>query len=113
MIRGPLFLVCALALCLITTSALRADESEKADIQIDARGPVHEAYAQPHQAVAGPNEPVQNKPPEPIPEEPAAEKPQGKNVRWIPGYWQWDPDRKDFIWTSGFWRDVPQGRRWI
>src|SRR5262249_55396444 len=118
MTRWSLFLVCALApfASLLMAPTLRADEPAKAadpDIQIDARGPIHEAYAQPHQAVAGPNEPAPKKPPEPIPEEPANEKPTGKNVKWIPGYWQWDNDRKDFIWVSGFWRDVPEGRRWI
>jgi hypothetical protein len=115
MLRWHLFLVCALGPCLLVP-VLRADEPARLadpDIQIDARGPVHEAYAQPHQANPGPNAAVDKKPPEPIPEEPAAEKPAGQNVRWMPGYWQWDVDRKDFIWASGFWRDVPQGRRWV
>ncbi len=56
---------------------------------------------------------MDKKPPDPIPEEPAAEKPEGKNVQWIPGYWQWDTDKKDFIWISGMWRDIPAGRRWV
>ena len=56
---------------------------------------------------------LDKKPPDPIPEEPAAEKPEGKNVQWIPGYWQWDTDKKDFIWISGMWRDIPAGRRWV
>src|SRR5229473_3086346 len=92
---------------------LSADEPPQKGIEIDARGPIHEAYAQPWQTNPGPNEPVPKKPPAPIPEEPAAERPAGKNVQWIPGYWQWDGDRKDFIWVSGFWRDVPAHRRWI
>jgi hypothetical protein len=74
---------------------------------------VHEAFAQPWQANAGPNNPVPQKPPEPIPEEPAAEKPAGENVQWIPGYWQWDPDRNDFVWASGTWRKAPEGRHWV
>jgi WXXGXW repeat (2 copies) len=78
-----------------------------------ARGPVHEAYAQPWQANPGPNTLIDKKPPEPIPEEPAAEKPAGKNMQWIPGYWQWDQERKDFVWVSGLWRQVPDGRHWV
>src|SRR5262249_43813115 len=39
--------------------------------------------------------------------------PEGDNVEWIPGYWSWDADRKDYIWVSGTWRDAPQGRKWV
>jgi hypothetical protein len=110
-----LFLICSATLfssCLLAPIS-RADEPDKKGIEVDARGPVHEAYAQPWQANPKPNEAVAKKPPDPIPEEPAAEKPAGKNVQWIPGYWQWDLDRKDFIWVSGLWRDMPEGRRWV
>ena len=93
--------------------AAHAGEGDDKDIQVDARGPVHEGYAQPWQANPAPNKAVDKKPPEPIPEEPAAEKPAGKNVQWLPGYWQWDNDRSDFIWVSGFWRNIPEGRRWV
>jgi len=34
-------------------------------------------------------------------------------VDWIPGYWHFDTERKDFIWVSGFWRRVPPGRTWV
>src|SRR5207237_813342 len=44
---------------------------------------------------------------------PPDEKPAGDNVQWIPGYWQLDEDRGDFVWVSGFWRDVPPDRRWV
>src|SRR5262245_51596254 len=67
----------------IVASAGRAQEPKPPNpsdkIQIDARGPIHEAFAKPYHAGAAPNEPVEKKPPDPIPEEPAAEKPQGKN----------------------------------
>ena len=105
-------LLVPLAAMIFGASASGGDGDDK-DMQVDARGPLHEGYAQPWQANSTPNQSVDKKPPEPIPEEPAAEKPAGKNVQWIPGYWQWDVDRKDFIWVSGFWRDVPEGRRWI
>jgi hypothetical protein len=77
------------------------------------RGPVHEAYAQPNQANPQPAPAVPRQPPESIPEQPPDQKPQGENVQWIPGYWSWDADRKDFIWVSGFWRIPPPDRKWV
>jgi hypothetical protein len=90
---------------------VRADTEPK--VEVEARGPLHEAFAQPWQKDAAANQPIDQKPPDPIAEEPPDEKPAGENVQWIPGYWQWDDDRRDFIWISGFWRDIPSGRRWI
>src|SRR5262245_5081711 len=111
-LRSLAYILAPFVICLLNP-AVRADGPDQPGIEVDARGPIHEAFAQPWQANPVPNEPVEKKPPEPIPEEPPAEKPQGKNVQWMPGYWQWDTDRKDFVWVSGFWRDAPQGRRWI
>lgn len=91
--------------------AARADDKPAPEVL--GRGPVHEAYAQPFEQNPAPNQAVDQKPPDPVPEEPPAEKPAGKNVQFIPGYWQWDGDKKDYIWVSGFWRDVPSGRRWV
>ena len=93
--------------------AVAARAEDKPSPEVLARGPVHEAYAQPFEQNPAPNQPVNQKPPEPVPEEPPAQKPAGKNVQFIPGYWQWDTDKNDFIWISGFWRDVPAGRRWV
>jgi hypothetical protein len=44
---------------------------------------------------------------------PPDQKPEGDNIAWIPGYWQWDDEAKNFIWVSGFWRAVPAGRTWV
>lgn len=106
----------ALLLGGLTAGAARAgEEPPLADPkpQVEARGPVHEAYAQPHAKDPAPNEPIKQKPPEPVPEEPPEEKPVGENVQWMPGYWHFDDERKDFIWISGFWRNMPKGRRWV
>ena len=35
-------------------------------------------------------------------------KPEGENSVWIPGYWSWDDDRRDFLWVSGVWRVPPR-----
>lgn len=82
--------------------------------EILAQGPIHEAFAQP--AEGGNPQPgpvVVKQPPAPIEELPPDQKPQGRDVRWIPGYWQWDDDRSDFIWVSGVWRDLPPGEQWL
>ena len=78
---------------------------------MQARGPVHEAFAAP-EAQPEPSILVPRKPPEPINEMPPDAKPDG-NMVWIGGYWAWDDDRKDFLWVSGIWRSVPPGKTWV
>jgi hypothetical protein len=78
-----------------------------------ARGPVHEAYAEPVSYRPDPGPVVTKKPPDPVEEMPPDQKPDGNDVRWIPGYWAWDQDSKDYLWVSGFWRDMPPGQRWV
>jgi WXXGXW repeat (2 copies) len=87
--------------------------SQQDGAEVLARGPVHEAFAQPMntQPEAGPVAP--KPPPEPVDEVPPDQKPEGDNVQWIPGYWSWDEDRSDYLWVSGFWRSPPPGRRWL
>jgi len=81
-------------------------------IEVLARGPIHEAFAQPYAAEPAPGGLVPKAPPAPIAELPPNNKPDGANVQWIPGYWSWDDERQDFIWVSGLWRAVPPGREW-
>ena len=87
-----------------------ADPNAGMDVQ--ARGPVHEAYAD-TSAASTETPAVDKMPPDGIDELPPDHKPDGTNVQWIPGYWHWDEDRKDFTWISGFWRSVPPGRVWV
>src|SRR5438270_31607 len=82
-----------------------------ADIEIQTRGPVHEAFAQPFDLKPEPGPAVPKEPPAPIPEVPPEERPQGDNVQWIGGYWAWDADRGDFMWVSGTFRNPPAGRQ--
>jgi len=110
--RIPVTYLCLSLLGLALAACELRAESER-EIQVEARGPLHEAFAQPWEKNPAANEPIAKQPPDPIPEEPPDEKPAGANVQWIPGYWQWDEEKKDFIWISGFWRDIPSGRRWI
>src|SRR5262245_42697569 len=89
------------------------DEQEKG-VEPQTRGPVHEAFAQPpNDGRPKPGPVVPKKPPEAIDELPPEQKPEGDNVQWIPGYWAWDEERKDFLWVSGFWRNAPPEREWV
>lgn len=92
----------------MTAPAAPADD----DISVEARGPVHEAFARPTDMAPGPGPVVPKKPPGPIAELPPDQKPEG-DVIWIRGYWAWDLDRKDFLWVSGVWRLPPPGRKWV
>lgn len=76
------------------------------------RGPVHEGFAQPFDLQPVPAPVAPREAPAPLAEAPPAERPAGADVQWIPGYWQWDDERKTFIWISGVWRKPPPGRRW-
>ena len=77
------------------------------------RGPIHEAFGQP--TVFNPQAGLiaPKAPPELIEEVPPDQKPEGDHVTWIPGYWHWDDEGKNFIWVSGFWRSVPPDRTWV
>ena len=86
-----------------------ADDDEP---DVLARGPVHEAYASTVEMPKA-GEVAPKAPPEPIEELPPDQKPEGDNVQWIPGYWDWDDERTDFIWISGFWRVPPPNHVWV
>jgi hypothetical protein len=81
-------------------------------VEVLARGPIHEAYAEPVDYHPQPSKIVPKRPPDPIEELPPDQKPAGDNVQWFPGYWAWDDDRSDFIWVSGIWRIAPPDRQW-
>jgi hypothetical protein len=95
--------------------AVAADEAPAPPegVEVQARGQVHEAFAQATAAVATPGVTVSKQPPQAIEESPPEQKPEGSHVVWIPGYWSYDEEAKDFIWISGFWRAIPPGRSWV
>ena len=80
-------------------------------VDVQARGPVHEAFAEPNDLRPQPSPLVTKQPPDPINEVPPDQRPEGDNVQWIPGYWAWDEN--DFLWVSGCWRTAPPGRQWV
>ncbi|MGA2619041.1 MAG: hypothetical protein ABSF26_15645 [Thermoguttaceae bacterium] len=81
--------------------------------EVLTRGPVHEAYAAPLTAGQTAGVIVPKRPAAPIEEVPPDMKPEGQNSTWIPGYWSYDDERRDFIWVSGVWRVPPPGYRWM
>jgi hypothetical protein len=77
------------------------------------RGPIHEGFAEMVRLTPQPIPPVAGEPPQPINESPADIRPDNPNAEWLPGYWGWDGDSKQFIWISGTWRLPPPGTRWV
>jgi WXXGXW repeat (2 copies) len=96
---------------LLGMSSLAFAEVDDDAVDILSRGPIHEAFAEP--VVFNPEAgiTIAKEPPEPIEEIPSEDKPEGY-VAWIPGYWNWDEERDDFLWVSGFWRTLPPDREW-
>lgn len=82
-------------------------------VEVLTRGPVHEAFAETVTFDPEPGIITPKSPPAAIEEVPPEQRLEGMNVAWIPGYWGWDDERKDFLWISGIWRDLPPGRQWV
>jgi WXXGXW repeat (2 copies) len=90
-----------------------AEAPDPAMAEVQTRGPVHEAFAQPVAYDPGPGPVVPREPAPPVEEQPPDQKPEGDDVQWIAGYWSWDEDRGDFLWISGIWRLPPPGQQWV
>jgi YXWGXW repeat-containing protein len=113
--RSLSYLAGALCLCAAAAWPALARPDDQADapngVDVQARGPVHEAYAEPTEVRPEPGPVIPQQPPDPVAEQPPDEKPEGDSV-WIPGYWAWDNDTSTFLWVSGFWRTPPPNRVW-
>jgi hypothetical protein len=86
-------------------------DGEVEGIETLTRGPVHEAFAAPAEIDPTPGEIVAKQPPPDIDEVPPDFRPEG--AIWINGYWEWEPETKDYIWISGMWRVPPPDMRWV
>ncbi len=51
-------------------------------------------------------------PPGPIAERPSGRRPD-RRATWVPGYWDWDPARAEFVWIGGVWQIPPPGSMWV
>src|SRR5262245_37312443 len=85
----------------------------KEAVEVQTRGPLHEAFAQPFGVRAEPGPLVPKAPPPPLAEDPPEKRPDVDSAQWIPGYWAWDAERKDHLWVSGVYRVPPQNRKFI
>lgn len=72
--------------------------------------PIHEAFVTSSGNNLAPT-PITRQPPAPI-DEPIPSKTFGDAI-WIPGYWAWVQDMKDFKWVCGVWRRPPPNHVWI
>src|SRR4051812_49648428 len=82
------------------------------EAEVQARGPVHEAYAGLGEDRPAPSPVIARAPPLAVEETPPEVKPEG-DVQWVPGYWAWDDERDDHVWVSGTWRVPPPGCQWL
>ena len=113
LVAGVGFACGTLALANAQDSQIPSPPGSDANYSLLTLEQVHQAFATPasHNPVEQPV--IQQKPPQPIKELLPEHKPSGNNVIWIPGYWAFDQNEKDFIWISGLWRNVPPGRQWV
>src|SRR5205823_3686322 len=99
--------------CLVSSPAADAPPLPPDGVEVQARGQVHEAFGEATVMREAPGIIVSGQPPAAIDEMPPEEKPEGDSVVWMPGYWSYDEEARDFIWVSGFWRAIPPGRTWV
>jgi len=109
------FAVWSFALALVFGISAKASAQLAANdpIQVQTRGPIHEAFAQPYDAQPQASIAVPQAPPVPIAEVPPQDRPEGGDVQWIGGYWAWDADQNTYIWISGTYRNTPPGQRYV
>lgn len=88
-------------------------QKPREDVEVLARGPLHEAFASVHQTNPAAGPVIEQRPPDPIEELLPEYKPDGENIEWISGYWSFDDVAAQFIWISGLWREIPPGQRWV
>jgi hypothetical protein len=114
--KAVTFLLSGLGLLAIASWGIVAQPNQQIPedgIEVLARGPIHEGFAQPTEQKQAASPLVAKPPPEPIDELPPEQKPDAEDVIWIPGYWAWDEDREGYLWVSGIWRVSVPDRRWI
>ena len=96
-VRTLLLLLGAGGISLLLLNPVPADTDPTAaatdGVEALARGPVHEGYAQPVDSQPQASPVVPKEPPAALDELPPDQKPEGDNVQWVPGYWQWDDER--------------------
>ncbi|RMF44756.1 MAG: hypothetical protein D6753_01775 [Planctomycetota bacterium] len=85
---------------------------DQAKVEILSTGPLHEAFVG-TERVYRRMQPSAVPPPAPLSELPPSPSSFSESAQWIPGYWDWDSMRGEFVWVSGFYRRAPPGRKWV
>src|SRR5205807_4620087 len=93
----PLALLAGLTAFALAIGFLPGQELQPQGVEVMARGPVHEAFAEPTNTRPEPSPVIPKQPPDPVEELPPEQKPEGNNVQWISGYWAWDDATSDFL----------------
>src|SRR4051794_5076932 len=97
----------AVAFAVVGLTPVRTQDRPPEGVEPQARGPLHEAFAQPVADRVEEPEIAPKEPPPAVEEMPPDQRPEGNNIQWLPGYWDWDEEQETYLWVSGFWRDVP------
>jgi hypothetical protein len=107
-LRGRLWL--PIVAVLLSSSAV-AQGGE--DVEVQTSGPVHEGFATPT-VFEESSEPyyVDVDPPTLIEEVTPQERPAG-DTEWVPGYWSYEDETRQWMWISGTWRATPPGYVWV
>jgi hypothetical protein len=97
-------------------SAVTQDVTElkkQEGVEPQLKGPVHEAFFADSVTEPKASQIVTKDPPADLEELPPADKPEGDDIQWYSGYWEFDQERNDFTWVSGIYRKPPPKRQWI
>jgi hypothetical protein len=94
-------------------SSPEAAAANDPNTEVQTKGAMHEAFAQPVVFNPTPSAVVPKQPPDPVEEMPPEQKPAGDHVVWIAGYWSYEADGQKYVWTSGIWRAMPAGVEWV
>jgi len=84
--------------------------SETLQVEPYKEGNVHEAYVSASTGSGTVFRSVSKAPPKPINEQSPLKC--TAEAIWIPGYWAWNEELKDYIWISGVWRIPPPNHIW-
>jgi hypothetical protein len=82
-------------------------------VEVLARGPVHEAFAEPYEAKPVATPVLDKEPPPPVEESPPDQRPEGDNVSGSPATGPGTRTEKTSSGSPGFWRVPPPERVWV
>lgn len=112
-LRAFLFPLWSMLAAIGGAASAQQPQSSDQDLEVQTRGPVHEAFADLVTFDPEPNREITRPPPAAVEELPPEERPAGNESIWISGYWAFDDETSDFLWVSGVWRVPPPAHSWV